>query len=52
MEKYLNLLREAKGKGETIKILEFYKKCQKDGISPPKIMREVIKTGLQNVLEK
>lgn len=52
MEKYLDLLREAKGKGETIKILEFYEKCQEDGFLPPKVMREVIKCGLQNVLVK
>lgn len=52
MEKYLNLLREAKEKGEKIKIMEFYEKCQKDGFSPPKIMREVIKNGLQSVLVK
>lgn len=52
MEKYLNLLREAKEKGETIKILEFYGKCQEDGFLPPKVMREVIKNGLQDVLVK
>lgn len=52
MEKYLNLLREAKEKGENIKILEFYEKCQEDGFLPPKVMREVIKNGLQDVLVK
>lgn len=52
MEKYLNLLREARDKGETIKILEFYEKCKESGFLPPKIMREVIKNGLQDVLIK
>lgn len=52
MEKHLETLREAKEKGEQIKIMEFYEKCQKDGFLPPRIMREVIKNGLQNVLVK
>ncbi|MGL4866993.1 hypothetical protein [Cetobacterium sp.] len=52
MEKYLDFLREAKEKGEKVKILEFYEKCQKDGYTPPKIMKEVIKNGLQDVLVK
>ena len=52
MEKYLNLLRETKEKGETIKILEFYEKCQEGGFLPPKVMREVIKKVLQDVLVK
>lgn len=52
MEKHLEVLREIKEKGGQMKIMEFYEKCQKDGFSPPKIMREVIKNGLQDVLIK
>lgn len=52
MEKHLDILKVAKEKGEKIKILEFYEKCQKDGFLPPKVMREVIKSGLQDVLVK
>ncbi|MGL5593078.1 MAG: hypothetical protein ACRDDH_03990 [Cetobacterium sp.] len=52
MEKYLDILRVAKEKEEKVKIMKFYEECQKDGFSLPKIMREVIKNGLQDILIK
>ncbi len=52
MEKYLEILRQARKKGETIKIVEFYEKCKVDNFLPPKVMREVIKNNLQDVLVK
>ncbi|MGL4934612.1 MAG: hypothetical protein ACRC51_03985 [Cetobacterium sp.] len=52
MKKHLDFLREARENGEKIKIMEFYERCQKDGHAPPKIMKEVIKNGLQGVLVK
>lgn len=52
MEKYINILRKNKKEGKTIKIDEFYKQCQEDGFLPPRVIREVIKNNLQDVLVK
>lgn len=52
MERYIEILRKAKEENKRIKITEFYQMCSKDGFLPPKVMREVIKNNLQNVLEK
>lgn len=52
MEKYIEILRKAKKENKRIKINEFYQVCSKDGFLPPKVMREVIKNNLQDVLIK
>lgn len=52
MEKYLEILKKAKKEDKTIKITEFYRMCSQDGFLPPKVMKEVIKNNLQNVLIK
>lgn len=51
MEKYLDLLREAKRKNETLNIHEFLKKCKEESeLDPPSVMKYVLKNGLSDVL--
>lgn len=50
MEEIIKELKTAKDVNKKIKITEIIKKGKESGIDPPKLLKEIIKRNLQNIL--
>lgn len=50
MEEIIKELEIAREENKKIKIIEIIKKGKESGIDPPKLLKEIIKRNLQNIL--